>query len=141
VYIYRGGQLVEEGIYWEPEKNERIMMKAGGFLPGTDDKAYFRVPECYVLIPVLLFGLVLSIVLPYGLGLAVFVCLYLIHNVLFSASSVFEELFREVGAHISVAYKPYLSFFSGSHRKIKASGKKEITKDEKRSSCDSSRNE
>ena len=126
MYIFRGGQLVEEGIYWESEKNERVVLKADGFLPGTDKKVYFKLPDIYLLAPVLLFGLVLSMIFPYGIGLAIFALLYLLHNILFSCVSVFEELFGGILAHITVAYKPHLSFFSGSSKKVKRCKKEEI---------------
>ena len=125
MYIVRGGQLVEDGTYWESEKNERVVLKADGFLPGTDSKVYFKLPDCYLLVPVLLFGLALSMIFPYGMGLAIFAFMYLLHNILFFFVSACQEIFGGILAHITVAYKPHLSFFSGSPKKVKRRKKRE----------------
>jgi hypothetical protein len=125
MYIFRGGQLVGEGIYWESEKNERVVMKADGFLPGVDNKVYFKLPDSYLLVPVLLLGLALSMIFPYGMGLVIFALVYLLHNILFSCVTVCEELFGGILAHITVAYKPHLSFFSGTSKKVKRRKKRE----------------
>jgi hypothetical protein len=125
MYIFRGGQLVEYGTYWESEKNERVVLKADGFLPGTDRKVYFKLPDCYLIVPVLLFGLALSIIFPYGMGLVIFALMYLLHNILFSFVSACEDIFGGILVHISVAYKPHFSFFSGSPRKVKRRKKRE----------------
>ncbi|HMK55199.1 MAG TPA: hypothetical protein VK448_01020 [Dissulfurispiraceae bacterium] len=133
MYIFRGGQIVGKGIYWESERDERVIMKASGYLPGLDNKVYFKVPDCYLMIPVLFVGLLLSMALPYGIGLAIFACMCLLHNILFSVCSVCEFLMLEIISHMSATYKPNLSFFAGSHGKIKRS-KKKITKAESSSS-------
>ena len=125
MYIFRGGQLVGEGIYWESEKNERVVMKADGFLPGVDNKVYFKLPDSYLLVPVLLLGLALSMIFPYGMGLVIFALVYLLHNILFSCVTVCEELFGGILAHITVAYNPHLSFFSGTSKKVKRRKKRE----------------
>jgi hypothetical protein len=125
MYIFRGGQLVEEGIYWESEKNERVVMKASGFLPGVDNKVYLKLPDSYLLVPVLLLGLALSMIFPYGIGLAIFAFICLLHNILFSFVTACEDLFEGILAHITVAYKPHLSYFSGSSKKLKRRKKRE----------------
>ncbi len=119
MYIYRGGQIVEEGTYVESAKHGKVILKADGFLPGTDKEVYFKLPESYLLIPVLLFGLVLSMAFPYGIGVMIFAVLFAIHNILFSLVSAGEELLGGLFAHFTAGYKPNMSFFSGNSKKLK----------------------
>ena len=130
MYFFRGGQLVQEGIYWESENNERVIMKASGFLPGADSKVYFKLPESYLLVPVSLMGLALSIIFPYGIGIAIFALMCLLHNIAYSLISACEDMFEGIIAHLTVAYKPHLSFFSGGSRKINRRKKREAEKKE-----------
>ena len=119
MYIYRGGQIVEEGTYVESAKHGQVVLKADGFLPGTDKEVYFKLPESYLLIPVLLFGLVLSMAFPYGIGVMIFAVLFAIHNAMFSVVSAWEELLGGLFAHLTVGYKPNMSFFSGNSKRLK----------------------
>ena len=72
MFIYRGGQTVKKGTYWEPEKGTKIVVDDSGLLPGDRGETYFRFPESYLLIPILLLGLALSMALPYGAGFLLF---------------------------------------------------------------------
>ncbi|HMK60389.1 MAG TPA: hypothetical protein VK452_04490 [Dissulfurispiraceae bacterium] len=119
MYIFRGGQIVDAGIYWESENNEKVVMRASGYLPGLDNKVYFKIPDFYLMIPILFCGLVFSVMFPYGIGLLIFACICMVHNILFSVCSACEDFLKEIFAHMSVAYKPNLSFFSGSSKKLK----------------------
>jgi hypothetical protein len=119
MYIYRGGQIVEEGIYLESDKHGKVVLKASGFLPGTDKEVYFKLPESYLLVPVLLLGLALSMAIPYGVGVVIFAVMFILHNILFSFVSTCEELLRGSLAHITMGYKPNMSFFSGNSKKLK----------------------
>jgi hypothetical protein len=119
MYIYRGGQIVEEGTYVASREHGKVVLKASGFLPGTDKEVYFKIPESYLLIPVLLFGLALSMAFPYGAGMVIFVVMFILHNILFSFVSACEELVKGLCTHITVGYKPNMSFFSGNSKKLK----------------------
>jgi hypothetical protein len=119
MYIYRGGQIVEEGIYVESGKHGKVVLKASGFLPGTDKEVYFKLPESYLLIPLLLLGLALSMFFPYGAGVVIFAAMFVLHNILFSFVSACEELVKGLFAHLTVGYRPNMSFFSGNSKKLK----------------------
>ena len=119
MYIYRGGQIVEEGTYVESAKHGKVVLKADGFLPGTDKEVYFKIPESYLLVPVLLFGLILSMAFPYGVGIVIFAAMFILHNLMFSLVSVCEELLGGLFAHFTVGYKPNMSFFAGNSKKLK----------------------
>ena len=119
MYIYRGGQIVEEGTYVESAKHGKVVLKADGFLPGTHKEVYFKIPESYLLVPVLLFGLILSMAFPYGVGIVIFAVMFILHNILFSLVSAGEELLGGLFAYLTVGYKPNMSFFSGNSKKLK----------------------
>ncbi len=119
MYIYSGGQFVEKGIYLESERRGRVVLRADGFLPGTDKEIYFRLPECYLLIPVFLFGLILSMALPYGIGVALFAAMFIMHNMIMAFVSVCEDAFSGLAAYLTAAYRPNASFFSGNPGKVK----------------------
>jgi hypothetical protein len=129
MYIYRGGQIVEEGTYVESAKHGKVVLKADGFLPGTDKVVYFKIPESYLLIPVLLFGLVLSMAFPYGIGLVIFAVMFIIHNILFSCVCACQDLLGGLFAHITLGYKPNMSFFSGNSKKLKKRKGKDTKKE------------
>lgn len=134
MYIYRGGQLAEAGIYLESVCNGKIVLKACGFLPGTDKDIYFKLPECYLLIPALIFGLILSIVFPYGVGAALFVLLFMLHNMIFSLVADCEKLMGCLLAHVSMSFRPGVSYFSGKSGKIRNRKKRVQGKKDDRSS-------
>lgn len=119
MYFFRGDQIVKKGIYWEPERNVKIVLKDDGVLPGYEKLIYFKLPECYLLVPVLLFGLILSMTIPYGIGVLLFFLLCGVHKFLFSALTEFEVLAGKVIAYFSTVYRPNKAFFSGTSRKFK----------------------
>ena len=82
MFLFRGGQAVAKGTYWEPEAGKKIVLKNEGFLPGDKSRGYFKLPVSYLLAPVLLLGLGLSMAFPYGIGVAIFALLYLLYRTL-----------------------------------------------------------
>jgi len=128
MYFFRGGQIVKKGTYWESERNVKIVLEKDGVLPGGEKMIYFKLPECYLLIPVLLFGLFLSMVLPYGIGVLLFFFLCAVHKMLFSFVGECELFAGKVLSYFTTVYKPHKAFFSGSSKKrkiAKKSGEKE----------------
>jgi len=123
MYFFRGGQIVKKGTYWEPERNVKIVLKDDGVLPEDEKLIYFKLPECYLLVPVLLFGLVLSMAIPYGIGVVLFFLLCGVHKFLFSVITEIEVLAGKAIAYFTAAYRPNKAFFSGSSRKIKGTKK------------------
>ncbi len=137
MYFFRGGQIVKKGTYWEPERNVRIVLKDDGVLPGQEKLIYFKLPECYLLIPVLLFGLILSMTIPYGIGVLLFFVLCGVHKFLFSALTEIEVFAGKVVAYFSTVYRPNKAFFWGTSKKLKS--RKMIDK-EKTNSLDNKNN-
>jgi hypothetical protein len=129
MYIYRGGEIVEEGTYIDSERHGKVVLKASGYLPGTDREVYFKIPESYLLIPVLFVGLLLSMIFPYGVGIVIFAAMFCLHNILFSFVSVCEELLKGALSHVTIGYRPTTSFFSGRSKKIRRRREKDEKKE------------
>ncbi len=91
MFLFRGGQAVEKGTYWF-DKGKKVMLKKNGFLPGNKGEWYFKLPESYLLIPMSLLALVLSMAFPYGMGAAVFALMYIFYRILFSLTSNMGKL-------------------------------------------------
>lgn len=130
MFFFRGGQLVKKGTYWEPEKNIKIVLKEEGLLPGQEKIVYFKLPECYLLVPVLLFGLFLSMTIPYGIGVLLFFVLCGIHKFLFEVLTGIEFLAGRAITYFATVYRPSRAFFSGTSRKVKSSKKQDKGKSE-----------
>jgi|APFre7841882630_1041343.scaffolds.fasta_scaffold45815_2 hypothetical protein len=82
MFLFRGGQAVEKGTYWEPDAGKKIVLTDDGSLPGDKSRGYFKLPESYLLVPVLLLGLGLSMAFPYGIGAALCALLYVLYKTL-----------------------------------------------------------
>lgn len=133
MFLYKGGQAVEKGMYWEPNKGVKIVLKEDGFLPANRKETYFKLPESYLLIPLILLGLAMSMALPYGLGLAVFFCLLAITGALYAAGSASFKLLKEMlGRTATFGYAPTTSYMAG--KKIKKTMKEESSDEEKKDS-------
>lgn len=133
MFLYKGGQAVEKGMYWEPNKGVKIVLKEDGFLPANRKETYFKLPESYLLIPLILLGLAMSMAFPYGLGLAVFFCLLAITGALYAAGSASFKLLKEMlGRTATFGYAPTTSYMAG--KKIKKTRKEESSDEEKKDS-------
>jgi hypothetical protein len=119
MFLYRGWQRVGKGTYWDPETGKRIVMKDGGLLPAHRKETYLRLPEGYLLIPLLLVGFGLSVAVPYGIGVVVFVLMVVYHRMLSLLIGGCERLCMSALAYVPVRYKPLLSFFSGTAKRPK----------------------
>jgi len=117
--LYRGWQRVDKGTYWDPDTGKRIVMKDEGLLPANRKETYLRLPEGYLLIPLLLVGFGLSVALPYGIGVGLFVLMLVYHRMLSSLIGGCERLCINALAYIPVRYRPMLSFFTGTATRSK----------------------
>jgi lipopolysaccharide export LptBFGC system permease protein LptF len=129
MFIFRCGQIVQKGTYWEPNKGRRVLLKDEGFLPGESKEWYYKLPESYLLIPMFLLALALSMALPYGVGAAIFLIVYALYRILFSICNKCERLLVDALSSIWFSYKPNVSFFSGRSKKWKRRERKEKGKD------------
>ena len=94
MFLFKGGHKVAKGMYWDLE-HDKVILKEDGYLPGTDKETYFRLPESYLLIIVLLLGLALSMAFPYGMGVVVFFCLIALTSAIYAGGRVCFRLFRK----------------------------------------------
>lgn len=122
MFLFKSGEVVEKGIYWEPNTNKKIVIEDKGYLPGKPGNKrewYFKLPESYLLIPIFLVALALSMAFPYGVGIVIFGILYGMFRVLYFLSYRCEKMVGNLFAHVWFRYKPNLSFFSGNKKKRK----------------------
>ncbi len=131
MFLYKGGQEVGKGTYWEPDNGTKISMNGKGTLPGSGKEWYFKLPESYFLIPVLLLGLALSMAFPYGAGLLVFFCLIALSGALYAAGSASLRLLKEMlGRTATFSYSPTTAYMAG--KKTKKAGKEESSTEDKK---------
>lgn len=130
MFFYKGGQIVKKGTYWDSEKNVKIVLDSDTVLPGTSKEIYFKLPESYLLIPLLLLGLFLSMAIPYGMGVVAFIAIIILTATLYSAGLASLRLFKEMlGKTATFDYNPTTSYMTG--KKIKKSSKDGEDADEK----------
>ncbi|HSB52376.1 MAG TPA: hypothetical protein VLD40_06930 [Dissulfurispiraceae bacterium] len=130
MFLYRGWQAVEKGTYWDPDTGKKIVMNDSGLLPANRKETYFKLPESFLLIPMLLLGLALSIAFPFGIGVALFVCMFVLYRIMFALMSRCEESLGGLLAGISASYRPNVAFFRGKAQKRKTGGKSRAGKTE-----------
>jgi hypothetical protein len=130
MFLYKGGHTVKKGTYWESEKNEKIVLKESGFLPGGDKDIYFRLPESYLLIPLFLLGLALSMAFPYGVGFVAFLCIIALTGAIYAAGFASIKIFKEmIGRTATFGYAPTTAYMTG--KKTKKTRKDEASEEEK----------
>lgn len=124
MFFFRGGQAVEKGTYWEPDAGKKIVLKGDGFLPGDKSRGYFKLPKSYLLVPVLLLGLGLSMAFPYGIGVVIFGLLYVLTRIALFMGVRMKGIFNGLFSAPMIRHQPNRSSFSGvtkwsNHRKGK----------------------
>lgn len=118
MFLYKGGQTVKKGTYWESEKNTKIVLEDEGILPGGTKELYFRLPESYALIPIVLIGLALSMAFPYGAGFLLFITLIALSAAFYAAGSATTRLLKEMlGKNASFGYSPTTAYMAGKKTK------------------------
>jgi hypothetical protein len=116
--IYRGGQTVQKGTYWEPNRAARIVVKGADVLPGDRSETYFRLPQSYLLIPLLLVGLALSTAFPYGMGFMLFISLVALGGACYVAGSASLRIMKEMLGRTAVfGYAPTTAYMTGTKKK------------------------
>ncbi|HTZ17361.1 MAG TPA: hypothetical protein VMB78_02875 [Dissulfurispiraceae bacterium] len=118
MFLYKGGNTVKKGTYWDSEKNEKIVLTEDGLLPGTGKDLYFRLPESYLLVPLFLLGLGLSMAFPYGVGFILFISLIALMGAIYAASFASIRIFREMlGRNATFGYAPTTAYMTGKKTK------------------------
>ncbi|HMK60386.1 MAG TPA: hypothetical protein VK452_04475 [Dissulfurispiraceae bacterium] len=130
MFIYKGGRQVTKGTYWDPETRVKVVLKDSGLLPGTGRDTYFKLPESYLLIPLFLIGLGLSMAFPYGVGFVSFIVLIALSGAIYAAGAASIRLFREMfGKTATFGYTPTTAYMTGT--KTKKSAKSESDSEKK----------
>lgn len=130
MFLYKGGQKVKKGTYWDPDSGKKIIMNEEGVLPADRKESFFRFPESYYLIPMILIGVALSAAFPYGVGLVIFVGLIALSGGLYYAASSCSKLFKEMlGRNATFGYAPTTAYMTGN--KTKKTRKEESSEEEK----------
>ncbi len=118
MFFYKGGQTVKKGVYWDSERNTKIVIDSEGVLPGNKGEIYFKLPESYLLIPMLLLGLFLSMALPYGMGVVAFIAIIILTATLYTAGLASLRLFKEMlGKTATFDYTPTTAYMAGKKTK------------------------
>jgi hypothetical protein len=130
MFFYKGGQSVRKGTYWDSERRTKIVIDSEDVLPGSKRDIYFKLPESYLLIPLLLLGLFLSMALPYGMGVVAFIAIIILSATLYTAGLASMRLFKEMlGKTATFDYTPTTAYMTG--KKVKKVNKEDKEGDEK----------
>ncbi len=130
MFFYKGGQTVKKGTYWDSERRTKIVIDSEGTLPGSKRDIYFKLPESYLLIPLLLLGLFLSMALPYGMGVVAFIAIIILSATLYTAGLASLRLFKEMlGKTATFDYTPTTAYMAG--KKVKKVNRENKEADEK----------
>jgi len=131
MFLYKGGHSAKSGTYWDPETRERVVLKEDGILPGTSKETYFKLPESYLLIPLFLLGLGLSMAFPYGVGFVAFIVLIALSGALYAAGFASVKIFKEMfGKTAAFGYAPTTAYMAG--KKTKKSAKEASSEEDKK---------
>jgi hypothetical protein len=131
MFLYKGGHSVKRGTYWDPETREKVILKEDGMLPGTSKETYFKLPESYLLIPLFMLGLGLSMAFPYGVGFVAFIVLMAMSGALYAAGFASIKIFKEMFGKTAVfGYAPTTAYMAG--KKTKKSAKDAASQEDKK---------
>lgn len=74
--MYKGGTVVQKGLYWNPLDGQRINLQEEGILPGDGSRSYLRMSPAGLLVIAPLFGMMYVLFLPlFGIGVFLTSCL------------------------------------------------------------------
>ncbi len=132
MFLYRAGTTVGKGTYWNPDTKLRQVVEDECELTGSG--WYLRFPESWLLLPVIPLGLALSVALPYGLGVMLFLAMAAIYTLMFETISAVEEVFgaplralgRELVTWLTFGMRPTVATLDGTGR-TRRGGKKNRT--------------
>lgn len=101
--IYKGGQKIEKGTYWDLRKGHRVNAAQKGVLPGGDTSIYLRIPSAAMLLFGLISGVLYVVFLPFiGIALIAAAALRRVVEVLVSlAGSSFSFDWRPKSAYLT----------------------------------------
>jgi hypothetical protein len=105
--IYKGGQKVGKGAYWDLRNGRRIYVGKEGMLPGYDASTYLRMPAWGMLLSGPIIGMLYAVLFPF-IGIAV---------VLMAAGHrVAESVVSLVGKSLSFHWRPRDAYLTGKKK-------------------------
>ncbi len=120
MFIYRGGQKVQKGLYWRAGKNSKVVLAEDGTLPGKESALYCRLPHSCLPVLFLLLAIGVSMVLPLKTDFAIIVFLVALILALYLAGSFFSFLFGKIlGRSAAFGYRPTTSYMAGGEDRKK----------------------
>lgn len=106
---FQGGQSVARGTYWNLKFGGLVEMKEEGFLPGSYDTRYYRIP--FILIPFLALALggLYVICLPV---LMITMAVYLL------GMRIFGGVLTQARRSVSFGWRPTEAYLAGKKKKV-----------------------
>ena len=116
--MYKGGMVVEKGLYWDPVEGRRINMREDGSLPGKDT-AYLKISSAALLVIAPLFGMMYVIFLPlFGIGVFLISWIAPVICTLVSAASTGFRVCSRIDARSAFFnWSPSRSYLSSAGKK------------------------
>ncbi len=122
--MYRGGTVVEKGIYWSPIDGRRVKVGGEGILPGDADSQFLKVSSMVLLFFAPLFGMMYVFFLPlFGIGVFVISWVVPVICTLASAASTGIRICSRIdGRSVFFNWDPSRSYLSSAGKKRKIKG-------------------
>jgi len=117
--LYRGGNTVAAGTYWNLANGSRIDMHVEDNLPGEAGTRYIKAPAVVLLAAAPILGLLFAVFLPF-IGIAM--------TVQVASRKIGGRLRDAAAASTSFAWRPIEAYLTGRKRKKAAREEKEGTK-------------
>ncbi|MHB8843140.1 MAG: hypothetical protein ACYC7L_00150 [Nitrospirota bacterium] len=114
--LYKGGQRVETGTYWDTSTGERIEVEQAQALPGSDHTIYIKAKSGLILIAGPILGLVFAIFLPFI-------------GIVMSLGQLGRKVAGSAAGHaaqsVSFGWRPIEAYLTGRKRNKEAKEKEE----------------
>ncbi len=121
MYMYRGGTVVEKGLYWNPMDGQRVNVRADGILIGDESKNYLKISPAGLLVIAPLFGTMFVMFLPlFGIGVFLISCLVpVIGTIAAVATTGVRVCCRVAGRSVFFNWNPVMAYFTAVRKKEK----------------------
>ncbi|MBI4685449.1 MAG: hypothetical protein HY755_09650 [Nitrospirae bacterium] len=119
--IYKGGMVVEKGLYWNPMDGQRVNVLEDGILPGDENKSYLKTSTVGLLAIAPLFGMMYVMFLPlFGIGVFLISGLVFIIDTLAAVAITGVRVCSRTNSRSVVSnWNPSRAYFSGVRKKEK----------------------
>lgn len=117
--LYKGGNKVEKGTYWDTSTGERIDVQQEQALPGSEHTIYIKAKSGLVLIAGPILGLVFAIFLPF-IGIVMTMGQF--------GRKVADSAIGHAAQSVSFGWRPIEAYLTGRKKRKEAREKKEEKK-------------